>query len=447
MKVLIIASNFLPMIPSGAAYIAGAVLKVGYQVDVFECFFANNLLEELEEKIKSFNPDVIGISIMLVTGDIYDKESEFYTKYFDSRPKIKNIIDCIKRTTKAHIILGGPGFNYYGQNWLKYLDLDYGIRGEGENSFPLYLKELEKRGNIYKIPGSIFRINNDFKTIPRELIKNLDDTAFPAYELFNLDKFREYKIPCAILTKRRCVFNCIFCPYSSLEGKKYRLKSPKRVINEIEHVLDTKKVNLINFCDNSFNVPKRHSEDICREIIDNKISISWTSGSIKPLGITDEYCALLKKSGCKYVNLAIESASEIILKKMRRGYKVSDVENALENFSNSSIPFGISILIGNPGETPNTISETFNIIEKYPLINDIWVSIGLYLWTHHQELLDIAIKDGQHQDDAELFNGEYYISPELDKEFMKEFIESLSNRENLKFQVNIPYVGYKKKKM
>jgi len=83
MKVLIISTNFLPMIPSRTAYIAGAALKAGHSVVVFECLFAKNLIKELEEKINTFKPEVIGISIMLVTGDIYDESSEFYTKYFD----------------------------------------------------------------------------------------------------------------------------------------------------------------------------------------------------------------------------------------------------------------------------------------------------------------------------------------------------------------------------
>lgn len=60
------------MILSRTAYIAGAALKAGHSVVVFECLFAKNLIKELEEKINTFKPEVIGISIMLVTGDIYD---------------------------------------------------------------------------------------------------------------------------------------------------------------------------------------------------------------------------------------------------------------------------------------------------------------------------------------------------------------------------------------
>ena len=129
MRVLIISANFFPMVPTGAAYIAGSALKAGHTVEVFDCFAAKNLIDELKKKIQAFEPQVVGISILVVCGDIPDKSEEFYTKYFDKRPEIKKIVDCLKQNSYAHIVLGGPGFNYYGKEWLDYLNLDYGLRG------------------------------------------------------------------------------------------------------------------------------------------------------------------------------------------------------------------------------------------------------------------------------------------------------------------------------
>ena len=153
MKVLIISGAFLPMSssrlqfsPSGVAYIAGAARKAGHKVEVFDCFVANKLIDELKVKLSEFNPDVIGISITFVTSDILDEDSEFGTKYFDMRPEIKRIVDTIKQNTNAPVVLGGPGFNYYGKEWLNYLNLDYGLRGEGEYSFPLYLNRHPNDG-------------------------------------------------------------------------------------------------------------------------------------------------------------------------------------------------------------------------------------------------------------------------------------------------------------
>ena len=116
----------------------------------------------------------------------------------------------------------------------------------------------------------------------------------------------------------------------------------------------------------------------------------------------------------------------------------------MDNLSESDIPFGISILIGAPGETPETISETFSLVDNYTMIKRMWVSIVLYLWTRHQKIVDVAFQSGQLKDDRELFNGAYYISPELPEKFMMDFIESLKSRKDCLFQVNKRYSTYKK---
>lgn len=444
MKVLIISSDLRISTPAGAAHISGAARNAGNIVEVFDSYLAHDLSGELLRKLAAFEPDIVGISITAVTSDIPDSESEFRTKYVDQRPKIKRIVEIIKQYSSAFIVLGGSGFNYYAENWLRYLNLDYGIRGEGEFAFPLFLKRLEQGGDVTGVPGAFFRRNRQFHKVKRERIKNLDETAYPAYDLFDIVTYRKRDIPFALFTKRGCAFGCIFCPHSSLEGTSYRLKSPERVINEIKHVIKTANCANINFADNSFNCPKPHAEKICNTIIDHGLDIRWRSGAIKPLGMTKDFCQLMKDSGCDYVGLSIESASEKMLKNMRRGYRVDDVKEAMHNLSHSGIAFGLSILLGAPGETPGTISETFNVVDQFPMVQGIWVGIGIYLWTHHQKVLGQARRDGQLADDRELFDGACYISPEIPKTYMLDLIESLHNKEKYTLQVNKPYASYKK---
>jgi len=442
MQVLIISFSTFSASPSGPAYIAGAALKAGHTVEVFDCLYAQDLTG-LEEQIARFKPDVIGISIKFVTGDVIDESAEFNTRHFDHRSRVKEMVGRIKQVSDARIVLGGPGFNYYGRDWLEYLNFDYGFRGEADLSFPLYLKRLEQGGDIYSIPGCIFRKNGRIFKEPRELVANLDDTAFPAYELFDLDTYFAHGVSPAILTKRGCAIRCTFCPYSSLEGTRYRLKSPQRVVDEIEHIQKLANPEKFTFCDNSFNVPRSHAEAICKEIVARKLDIKWYTGALKPIRITDDLCQLFLESGCTSVNLAIETGSKKMLKSMRRGYKVEHIKQAVTCLNDAGIPFGISLLFGAPGETPETISETWDLIDSFSIPQGIWVSIGLCLWTHHQAVLDDARKAGQLGQDKELFDGAYYISPELPRDYMIELIASLRAREDCTVQANKPYTSYK----
>lgn len=444
MKVLIVSANFFPMPAAGAAYIAGAAMQAGYDVQVFNCQFVDDLALKLKEHLVKFDPDVVGISILSVTADIRDTESAFYTQYVDLRPKVKEIVDCVKQHSKAQIVLGGPGFNYYGPYWFEYLDLDYGIRGEGEYAFPQFLELFDQGGDLSTIPGCIYIENGEINKQPRQRVEDLDNAGCPAYDLFHREAMDDQRVICAIFTKRGCAFKCTFCPHASLEGARYRLKSPNRVVSEIKHILKSEPMAIINFSDNTFNSPKKHAEAILREIINQGLQIEWRTGAMKPLGITREFCDLFKSSGCGYVGLSIESASDKMLKNMRRGYQVRHVREALDNLSDSGIDFGLSVMLGAPGETPETIAETFQVLDEYPAAVSTWVNIGLYLWTPHQDIVEFARQAGQLENDRRLFDGGYYISPELPEEYMVDLIESLAHNDKYFIQVNKPYASYQK---
>ena len=92
-----------------------------------------------------------------------------------------------------------------------------------------------------------------------------------------------------------------------------------------------------------------------------------------------------------------------MLKQMRRGSTVEHIKRSLSSLSNSGIPFSISLMFGAPGESPDTIAETFDLIDRFSVPEGIWVSIGICLWTHHQAVLDDARKAGQLGRDQELF--------------------------------------------
>ncbi len=448
MKILMISANTLPASPSGPAYVAGAALAAGHTVEVFETLFSTDVVNDLEAHIQHFGPAVIGFSIRLANGYVVDAQSqhfEFGVRPFDARPMLKDMVDCIKRVSDARIVLGGPGFNYFGPDWFEYLDLDYGLRGEAEHSFPLFLKQLEMGGDIYSVPGCIYRKNGHIHRVPRELIEDLDSTALPAYQLFNLKRYKEHGISAAIFSKRGCAFNCTFCPYSSLEGTRYRLKSPGRVVDEIEHILHG-GASRITFCENNFNIPKSHAEAICHEIIARKLDMRWSTGSLKPLKITEQFIQLMQAAGCDYINLAIETASPKMLKSMNRRYDVNDVRETLDCFSRSNMQYGISLMFGCPGETPETIAETLEVIDDFPLPPDgVWVSIGICLWTdRHQTVVEEARRDGQLSDNRDLFTGAYYMSPDLPKSYMLELIDKLKARERYTVQVNKAYATHQR---
>ena len=371
-------------------------------------------------------------------GDELDLNSPLGTRHTDLRPQVKEIVAIIRQNSPAQIVLGGPGFNYYARDWLEYLNLDYGIRGEGEEAFPLFLKRLAEGGDIYSVPDCAFRKGSSYHSISPCPVQDLDGQALPAYDLLGWQPYAERKITPAIFTKRGCAFSCTYCPYSKLEGKRYRLKSPQRVPSEacfITHHTDSRK---IMFCDNNFNAPRHHAEAICRTLIAEKADLQWGTGDLRPVGITDDFCRLMEESSCFYANLAIESASKSMLQSMKRGYTTQQVRESLETLNRSKIPFGAFLMLGAPGETPETISETLAVLNDYEIPNGVWVTIGVYLWTDYQDIVAEARQAGFLKDDKELFTGSVYLSPGLPKAYLMELPDILRSNPGYSVQFNKP---------
>lgn len=123
---------------------------------------------------------------------------------------------------------------------------------------------------------------------------------------------------------------------------------------------------------------------------------------------------------------------------MKRGYTVQQVRESLEALSRSKLPFGASLMLGAPGETPETIAETLCVLEDYQIPNGVWVTIGVYLWTDYQDIVAEARQTGVLKNDKELFSGAVYLSPGLPKSYLRELPEMLRTRQNYYVQFNKP---------
>ena len=156
--------------------------------------------------------------------------------------------------------------------------MDYGIRGEGEEAFPLFLKLMMEGGDLTAAPGCVARKDGVYQETPPRPVLDLDQQALPAYDLLDWEPYAERKITPAILTKRGCAFACTYCPYSKLEGSRYRLKSPQRVLAEARHILESTGSRRVMFCDNNFNAPRQHAEAILRALIEEKRNFNGEAG-------------------------------------------------------------------------------------------------------------------------------------------------------------------------
>jgi len=173
---------------------------------------------------------------------------------------------------------------------------------------------------------------------------------------------------------RGCPYKCKFCNFAP--GRTFRLKSPDIMAQEIAALVSTEKVKIIRFTDDNLFLTRRHVEEYCRKIIEVGKGIKWCS-FIRASSITKDNVQLLKDSGCISVMIGMESGDKNILKGMNKKDIPEHYLKVVELLNTHGISTQLTFIIGFPGETPQTIGNTIQLINQFhhqgPAINEIGI--------------------------------------------------------------------------
>jgi anaerobic magnesium-protoporphyrin IX monomethyl ester cyclase len=338
--------------PLGLAYIA-SVLRQNHEVKIIDSNVLNYTISDVERELRSFNPDVVGITS--VTPSIY----EAY-KVAETAKKVRE--DCI-------VVLGGPHATFMPRQTMeecKYIDII--VKGEGEETTRELIENVEKGAPLNGVKGITFREKNEIiDTDPRPFIKNIDDIPFPSRDLLpmHLYKFNGVKYT-TMLTSRGCPFKCSFCSSSRLFGGYWRGRSPENVLEEMKIVYEEYGIRNIEFIDDTFTLNQERAEKICDEIIKQGWDISWGASS-RVDTLSKKLAEKMKKAGCWIIYLGIESGSQKILDAIGKRITLEQVEKAVKILKDAGIKVLGSFIIGFLQDTKETIKETIKFAKSLNL--------------------------------------------------------------------------------
>lgn len=215
---------------------------------------------------------------------------------------------------------------------------------------------------------------NDIKNFPKIIenfpIYNLDDLAYPGWEVIFKNYIPKMKFlgpgpAISINASRGCPYTCFYyCVYPLQQGRKLRLKSPKRLVEEMIYFNKTLNVKNFIFRDPVFSIDRKHTLKICDEIINSGLKFNiCIETHLK--NIDNEMADNLKKIGVKLIYVGIESSDENIKKDANR---TSDSnENQIEKvkyLEQKGIKVKSMYIIGMPTETEETFKETVSYAKK-----------------------------------------------------------------------------------
>ena len=309
--------------PSMALLILGTLAEnEGHEVEVYHLDIDG---VDIAKEIRGFAPDILGITV-----------NTFQVK------SAKRIIELTRRISPSiKIVVGGPHAAF--EDW----SADLVAIGEGEN---LWLELLGAKRRI----------------------SSIDDVPMLNYGLVDIGKFcghpPQWITPAmVVMTSRGCSFQCTFCNTPVFWGKKVRYRSPALVVAEIEQLVDECGVREITFQDDTFNLNHAWATEVLERIISKplreEVSFRITSRVNEKL-VTEAFLNLAREAGVWQIFYGVESGSQYMLDRMRKGITVAEIKRAVAMTKEAGIAVYCSFVVGLPGETVGTLIETRDLIEE-----------------------------------------------------------------------------------
>jgi radical SAM superfamily enzyme YgiQ (UPF0313 family) len=333
----------------GLGYLAAVLEQNGYEVEVIDCQASKLNYDGYRKEIAKKPRDIVGLTAA--------------TRLYNSA------LQLIQITKEVHpnclTLIGGPHVTFWDDKALKECpQLDVVFRREAEYSLLEFVQKVEAGEPFTDIAGTTCRKGDGFIRNPdRPYIENLDELPFPARHLWDLESIRKAEDMFYLSTTRGCVYWCEFCCAVRMFGRKYRMRSVKNVVDELEYLHKTYGGKYYTFTDDAFTVDQARTEELCNEIKKRGLKVKWNAGTRVDM-VTKELLQKMKDAGCVSVWFGVESGSQTVLDNMHKGISTEQTKKAVGWVIELGLKPTPNVLLGFPGETKESAWKTIKFAEE-----------------------------------------------------------------------------------
>ena len=370
MKVMLIMPNFRwsetsshyfwDYIPNNLCMLAAMVEDL-CEVMILDAFINDYSPAEVTDFVDRFEPDVVGVTCMI---------NPCAAAAYETLALIKRIRpSCIT-------VFGGVYATVEPEQVMSEQSVDYAFVGEAEYTFRQFILYLSDQGPFPE-KGVWYRDQEQVIDKGRaDFIEDLDALPLPAYHLIEFHKYsRSNSRPTVespnvfpnarILTSRGCPYRCSFCQIEKISGRKFRARSAAKILDEIEFLKREYGIRSLTFDDDNLHTSRTRAIELFTGMIERSLVMPWKSITTSVFRLDEEQIDLMKKSGCSYVNISIESGSKRVREELIQ--KPIDIDYATKMvrcLQKSNIYVAANIIMGYPTETWEEIRESLKVIEE-----------------------------------------------------------------------------------
>uniref|UniRef100_UPI00404A64FB B12-binding domain-containing radical SAM protein n=1 Tax=Flavobacterium sp. TaxID=239 RepID=UPI00404A64FB len=379
----------------GPMYISSMLKNHGHECELV----IGQTIEDFKEKIEKFQPDLVGFSVM--SGNHYWG---------------KKIAALVKEKYGIQNVFGGAHPTFF-KDFIEESEIDYLVRGEGEETMKEIMDRIDKNESFKDIPNLSYSENNKKIHNPlRNLSPNLDDYPFPDRSLYNdLNKFGDRKVR-NVITSRGCPFHCTFCFEDAMrdmykgKGKYVRIRGVDRAIEECKRLLAETNAEIIYFADDVFGMKKQWLYEFL-EVYKKEVNVEFICLVRADIVASDDlYANKLAEAGCKSVFFGIESGNEQLRNKvLNKQLTDNQILKAAKLLHDAGIKFRTYNIVGLPDET---LEDAFSTVELNIKIKADYPWCSIFSPFPGTELTDYAFNKG--------YLGKEFNYDSLDKSFFLE---------------------------
>ena len=355
----------------GQAQLAG-LLKYKhpeYTLEVLDCRALELDEDRMVKEVVKINPHILHIGdILHTTGG-----AAVVYRYNQAAKKVKQALPTVKIIASGLVYASAPQEILERNPWI-----DFCIVGEHDYTFLELVEVLAEGGDVEKVKGVALRKDGQIILTPyRGLIEDLDSLPMPAYELFPMDRYighdywRHYT---ETWNSRGCPAGCNFCyewsqfdPRGNEDLKRYRIRSGKLVVDEIELLYRKFGIRVVVMMDDTFNVSRRRLEEFLEEMLRRDLGkkVSWVFLGRAPYYLRDvDLLKDFRRAGGIMCLLGIEVATDEELKEIGKGITVEQVEEAVARMRENNLATVLTWMIGFENDDEYRIKKRLEAIDR-----------------------------------------------------------------------------------
>ena len=265
--------------------------------------------------------------------------------------------------------LGGPHATFVSEEALSvFPQVDLILRDEGDRTFPQLLRALQYERPPEKlalVPGLTWRRGDAVQKNPGGgVVEDLDALPYPAFHLVDVREYLACQPTLIVEAGRGCPFNCNFCSTTNMFQRQYRVKSPKRLIDEVEWLMKHSGGRRFELLHDNLVASKKHVLALCEEIRARNLDFDWSCTS-RTDTLTEEVAEAMFLAGCVSIFFGVESLSAERQRWTGKKLKPALIEAAVAMTRRQHITPSVGIIVGFPEESDQELNATLEAAVRW----------------------------------------------------------------------------------